>query len=416
MLADRFSAALAVALGDQAPRRLGIALSGGGDSVALTHLLCDWARGRDVTLAAVTVNHGLRAEAAAEAEAAGRLCAALGIAHEILAWDGTAAQGNLPAAARHARYRLIADWARRGGIDSVALGHTLDDQAETVLLRLARGSGVDGLGAMRSRRHANGVDWLRPMLALSRRELRDHLRARGVGWAEDPTNDDIHYDRVKARRALALLAPLGVTAGGLARTADRLQAAGQALGVMSRRAAMAHVSITRSGDVRIASPLFAEEPAEVIRRIVAHALSWVASAEYGPRGEALTRLLACGDADATLHGCRVRRSRGALLILREYAAVREATAPVGEVWDRRWCLSGPARAGLELEVRALGESGLKACPDWRASGLERASLIAAPAVWSGSRLEAAPLAGRAAGWSARLARGGEDFFLTLLSH
>ena len=127
------------------PGPVAVAVSGGGDSVALLLLLQETGAR---PLAAVTVDHGLRPESAAEAAAVAALCSARGIAHTLLRWEEPAGAGNLQARAREARRRLIGDWARGRGIGAVALGHTLDDQAETFLLRLARGSGVDGLSGM----------------------------------------------------------------------------------------------------------------------------------------------------------------------------------------------------------------------------------------------------------------------------
>ncbi|MGB3147286.1 MAG: tRNA lysidine(34) synthetase TilS, partial [Paracoccaceae bacterium] len=190
-------------------KRLGVAVSGGGDSMALLHLLADWRKAGGPELLAVTVDHGLRPEAAAEAGFVADHCLGLGIAHETLCWTGWDGRGNLPDQARRARYRLIVGWARRHGLARVALGHTLDDQAETVLMRLLRGSGVDGLSAMADCRVEAGIAFCRPLLSVQRQDLRHYLTARSVPWLEDPTNDDPDYDRVKARQALATLAGLG---------------------------------------------------------------------------------------------------------------------------------------------------------------------------------------------------------------
>ncbi|MCB2123065.1 MAG: tRNA lysidine(34) synthetase TilS, partial [Rhodobacteraceae bacterium] len=124
--------------------RLGVAVSGGSDSTALLCLLADLRGTGGPDLAAVTVDHGLRPEAAGEARSVAALCARLGVSHTICRWDGWDGTGNLPDQARRARQNLIAGWASGLGIGAVALAHTRDDQAETVLLRLARGSGVDG--------------------------------------------------------------------------------------------------------------------------------------------------------------------------------------------------------------------------------------------------------------------------------
>lgn len=402
------------------PQRLGVALSGGGDSVALLVLLADWAQGRGVSLHAATVDHGLRAESAQEACAAADLAQRFGASHDTLHWQGRTARGNLQDAARRARRGLIADWAKTLEIPAVALGHTLDDQAETLLLRLARGSGVDGLAAMRPVHRARGLVWLRPLLDVSRASLRDELTARDIGWTEDPSNADLRFDRVRARKALATLSALGIDAAGLAATAARMARARAALEHVTQEAARRHCAVV-AGDVLIERAGLAALPEEIRDRLLAHALCWVASAEYRPRLKALHRLLEGldGARPATLHGCRVLVQGPHLRITREARAVAECRAAPGQDWDRRWVVFPSESRALDargLEVRALGAEGLAQCPDWRETDLPRASLLAAPALWRGATLVAAPVAGLGNGWCARLVHGEEDFFTCTLSH
>jgi len=205
--------ALAAALDGLRPEAIVVAVSGGGDSLALMHLAADWAGG--APLAAVTVDHGLRPESAAEAREVARAAGALGLRHETLLWRGWDGHGNLQAAARDARHALIAEWARTEGRGTVLLGHTRDDQAETVLMALARAAGPDGLSAMQAACEARGVLWLRPLLGVGREELRAELRRRGAAWAEDASNADPRFERVRARRALRALAPVGIDAPAL---------------------------------------------------------------------------------------------------------------------------------------------------------------------------------------------------------
>ncbi|MGG7645640.1 tRNA lysidine(34) synthetase TilS [Rhodovulum sp. YNF3179] len=407
---------MAACLGGPAPGRLGVAVSGGGDSVALMALLADWAGPRGVALSAVTVDHGLRPEAAEEAALAARSAARLGLPHETLRWQGWDGQGNLQDAARRARRALIADWAGTQGLGAVALGHTLDDQAETVLLRLARGSGVDGLSGMARHRRAAGIVWLRPLLGVRRAALRALLRDRDLPWAEDPSNADPRFDRVKARRALEALAPLGLDAEGLAETAGHMATARAALEAETQDAARAIARVTVAGAVCIDRAGLVALPEEIRLRLVSHALIWVASAGYRPRRRALERALsdAVAGQAGTLHGCELRPEAGDLCIRREPAAVRDMTARPGEIWDGRWRVTGPGAP--DLRVAALGIAGLADCPGWRETGLSRGALAATPAVWRDARLVAAPLAGRAEGWQARLEPGADSFFETILSH
>ena len=370
---------------------VGVALSGGGDSTALLHLC----RVAGLPVEAVTVDHRLRPESAAEAAAVGVACAALGVRHEVRVWEhGPVVRGNLMDAARRARRGLIGDWARGRGIGVVALGHTRDDVAEGVLMGLGRAAGLAGLSGMRPAWDAAGVRFVRPLLGAGREELRHWLRRRGIGWTEDPTNEDDRFTRVKARKALAALAPLGITSERLAVVAGHLARVQEAMAAQVTEAAGRMVHAT-AGALRL-EPALGSEPVEVKRQIVGAALLWLSGADHAPRAAEVARVieaLASGG-DATLAGCRARRG----WLMREPRAVG-GPVPVGALWDGRWVVSGPAG-----EVRALGGEGLRQVGDWRKSGIPRAVLLVTPGVWRGDTLLAAPLAGVSAEWQAKLDR------------
>jgi len=394
--------AVAAHFGADPPARLGVAVSGGSDSLALLHLLADWRGAGGPGLHAATVDHGLRAEAAAEAAEVARVCAGLGLPHDTLHWTAHTAPGNLPDRARRARYELLAGWAQRHGLEHVAIGHTEDDLAETFLMRLARGAGVDGLAAMRARWQAGSVTFHRPMLALRREHLRDYLRARGIGWAEDPTNADPDYLRPRARAALAALAPLGLAPDTLAATARRLAEARTALGACARRAAE-EITRVEAGDLLWRRDGFDALPDETARRLLLAGIGWMTGRAYRPRGAAMTALLAAARAGRrmTLQGCMISAGPGHLRLSREYRAVAGLRVPDHAVWDGRWrAAGGDGRA----EIAALGPAGLRACPDWRGSGLPHASALASPGLWRGGTLIAAPLLARSRGWRLELVR------------
>ncbi len=378
------------------PARLGLAVSGGSDSTALMHLAAGWAQGRVLKVA--SVDHGLREGSAREARDVSREAQALGLPHMVLHWQGWDGRGNLQQAARTARRHLLADWARAEGLDTVALGHTGDDQAETVLMRLARGSGVDGLSAMTPCTATHGLRWLRPLLGMTRSELRDWLRARGVAWLEDPSNENADFDRVRTRQMLQHLEALGLTRARLVQTAQHMQDARAVLEAAADQAA-ARVMRHEHGDIVFDAPALDALPDETRHRLVARALCQIASSPYRPRLSALKGAL--GSPVATLHGCQMMRDSQHLRITREAQAVAGQRAPVGALWDRRWRIIPPegfATAGFE--VAALGAEGLAQCPDRTAWCLPRRSLQASPAVWQGARLIAAPLAGLAPDWRA----------------
>ncbi|WP_187430026.1 tRNA(Ile)-lysidine synthase [Roseobacter fucihabitans] len=398
------------------PRRLGIAVSGGSDSVALLHLLYDFAQTYGTQLQVVSVDHGLRAEAAQESAFVATLCAGLGLPHETVHWTGWDRQGNLQNEARQARYRLIAAWARARDIETVALGHTLDDQAETVLMRLARGAGVDGLSAMSPRRTSGGITWLRPLLDVSRLDLRNILKRRGVTWCDDPSNEDPHFDRVKVRQALAVLEPLGINAEALGQVAFNMSRARDALRWQAFLTARSMAKIER-GAVRMNWRGYVTLPDEIARRLLVGAMGWISGSPYPPRRKSVLGLIEAlkQGVSATADGCQVSRKSDALWVYREYDPVRDMAGSIGDIWDRRWRLIGEA-GSVPLHIAALGPEGLKQLPEWRGLGVPRGVLLSTPAVWNGTNLVAAPLAGFQNGWHARPEFDDEAFFAAVLSH
>jgi tRNA(Ile)-lysidine synthase len=387
--------------------KLGVAVSGGSDSLAALHLLVH--AGWDVR--AVTVDHRLRAEAADEAAFVASVCAGLGVAHETLVWDHGDITGNVMDRARHARYDLLAAWARAKGITHVVLGHTADDQAETVLMGLARAAGLDGMSGMRLAWTQDGVTFVRPFLDATRAELRAYLQGQGARWIHDPTNDDDSYTRIKARRVLDALQPLGITVDQLARVAGNLAMAQSVVRVAAADAA-ARVSQENTGCLVIDRAAFHALQFELQRRILQSALAWLSGATHPPRADALERVQTAiiNSKHATLSGCRIRVTETAIRILREPKAVATLETPTNALWDHRWQLDGPHADGLT--VRALGD-GLRGIPQWRDTGVPREVLVVTPAVWQGDALIAAPLAGFPQGWTATVRPGFVSF---LLSH
>jgi tRNA(Ile)-lysidine synthase len=410
-----FTDQMRVCLPDETPKSLGVAVSGGGDSTALLVMLSDWAKPLGVTLNAATVNHGLRPEALDEAEQVARLCAALNVSHTVLHWTGWDGKGNLQDQARRARHGLLAKWAKSLDLAVVALGHTSEDQAETLVMRLMRGSGVDGLAAMPIVSQRSEIRWIRPLLGAAREELRNFLRVRGIAWSEDPSNQNDAFERIHIRKAIE---GLGLSVQGLANTAARMQETRRFLERMTQQAARSLATITPAGDITISRDGFFQLDTELQNRLLSHSLKWVASADYRPRFDSLRNLLIKleNGEKSTLAGCVITPNRNATFtVSREYAQVGDLVTVPSAAWDHRWVLTGgPETTGVT--IRATGENGLLACPDWRAMGLPRTSLIAAPSVWHDSQLIAAPLAGWPQGWSISLRKGAEDYFSSILSH
>jgi tRNA(Ile)-lysidine synthase len=211
-----------------------LAVSGGPDSIALMWLASRWRRAlaRGPRLVAVTVDHGLRAAAAAEARDVKRLARTLDMPHRTVRWTGAKPRTGLPAAARAARYRLLARAARAHGATHILTAHTRDDQAETLLMRMLRGSGIAGLAAMARESEREGVRLARPFLNVSKSQLIATLKKAKIDFADDPTNRDTSFTRPRLRRLMPVLATEGGDVRSLARLASRLARANAAVEVL----------------------------------------------------------------------------------------------------------------------------------------------------------------------------------------
>ena len=399
------------AFADQGRIKVAVAVSGGGDSIALLHLMHRAAAQTGYQIYAVTVDHGLRAEAAAEAAGVAQFCANLGIPHATLHWRDHPTTGNVMDHARHARTRLIGDWARLQGIAQIALGHTADDVAETFLMGLARAAGLDGLAGMRGRWQTACLTWSRPLLRHSRASLRAYLSRHAIAWVDDPTNEDEDYTRVKARKVLAALAPLGITVDRLTISIAHLAVAQTAVqhGVLA--AVDAYVT-TPAGVVQISRAGFNDLPPDLQRRLLVAAIAWLSGDAYPPRSAKQTTLLAAMRAgrDTTLNGCRFRSKSDHIAVTREPRAVAAITCLTDHLWDNRWRVTGPHAPDLTL--RALGAEGLRLCKNWRDCGISRDALLVSPGVWRGDALISAPIAGFNPEWSATIPTGFAKFILS----
>jgi tRNA(Ile)-lysidine synthase len=341
---------------EAAPGPIVVALSGGGDSVALLHLLVE-ALGAS-RLVAMVVDHGLREGSAIDAEHARRIAEGLGVAADVLTLSGVKpAQAN----ARRARYAALCNHARRIGAVVIVTGHTLDDQAETVLMRTAAGSSWRGLAGMAPLAPAplwpegRGIVLARPMLGVRRAALRDHLRERGAEWIEDPANENVAFERVRVRRQLAALEAAGFRTERLAKIATRLR--GLAEAVNAAAAALISGAARVGEDIHIARAAWIG-PLAVRRRALSSLIAAAAGADTEPPADSVAeleaRFLDDGYRGETLggalvspltEGARLARDPGAVLGRRDGTPGVEAlalTPGVEAVWDGRYALIADA--------------------------------------------------------------------------
>lgn len=280
------------------------------------HLSGDWLRARGLPLgrgSVLTVDHGLRPGSGKDAVAAASWARRVGFAAHILPWRGARPRSNIEDIARDARYRLLGDWCRANGVLTLLLAHTRGDQAETFLLRLGRGSGVDGLSAMRGRAPFpvagySGIELIRPLLGIGRDELRSDLTARGAAWLDDPMNEDPRFARVRIRQALPALEAAGISAARIAQAVQHLGRAREALDADTERFLSRHVRFTPERTALLDGAALRMEPREIGLRVLSAVLMRVSGSVYRPRFERLEYLyeaLGSSPAGHTLSGCRI---------------------------------------------------------------------------------------------------------------
>lgn len=306
---------------------VGVAVSGGPDSMALTYLLSRWAEKHGKQVLAVSVDHGLRPEARAEAEQVGAIvmqwpC----VAHQILSWVGEKPETRILEEARAARYELLADFYKTETVRFLFLAHHLDDQAETFLIRLCKGSGLDGLSGMRLRQlykedDACSLTLLRPLLSVSKEQLIATCDAHGIDYVRDPSNENESFLRPRLREARAVLEAEGLSNKRLANTAGRLARAREALDEITDTV-QGEACRDQGGGVRIDLRVLERWPEEIGFRVFLRSLKRVGRQDgYGPRLEKVESLfdslMRCRDTlKETLGGCIVTcdRSAGCIII------------------------------------------------------------------------------------------------------
>lgn len=388
-------------------RSIVLAVSGGSDSVALMHLAALWTASlaeRSPVVEVATVDHGLRPGSSAEAARVGGMARELGLAHRTLTWNGEKPGRAVQKHAREARYRLLSEAARRTGVvpAAVVTAHTSDDQAETVLMRLARGSGPDGLAGMAAVRPlepGGSVCLVRPLLDVARADLRAWLNAHGIAWLDDPSNEDRRFERTRLRAAAPALHGLGLTPRMLALAAGRQRRAVAALERTTDALLTTAVDLNGGAFAGILGTAYAAAPEDIRVRLLTRLLGMFGGA--APRAELAeverlaTALAGAGPVRATLGGCAVRTTAREIRIFREAgrAVLPQLALAPGETmrWDDRFLIAhAPGPAGLAVTVRALdpalyAELRRRASP--RPSIPSRAAATL-PAVWAGDRLVA----------------------------
>jgi len=372
-------------------------VSGGGDSTALMWLMARWAKDlkRPPRLSILTVDHGYRAASAGEARQVTAWAAALGLeAHILTEKNAAKPAAGLQQKARNLRYRLLTEWCRKAGAEVLVTAHTREDQAETFLMRLARGSGILGLSAIPPHGVTDGgLVIARPLLEVGRDRLRATLKEAGQAWIEDPSNEDEQFERVKLRKMMPKLAEMGLTTHALARSAKRLARAAQPLIRQSQALLAIAVDLRPQGYAIVNLDKFSAEDDEIRILALQHLLKAMGGALDPPRLMALEQLdawIGTGSGQArTLAGCRIARRSKSLIIGREPGRIAGEPILLPEtgavIWDKRFAVQWTKRP-----------SGAVILPSGLVSGVDRARNLPAfvqaslPAIVAEGRLVALP--------------------------
>lgn len=340
---------------------LAVAVSGGSDSMALAVLADAWCRARGGRVTALTVDHGLRTASAGETRRVSAWMARRGIDHAVLPWRGPKPAAGVQAAARDARYRLMERWCRDHGVLHLLLGHTADDQAETFLLRLRRGSNATGLAGMPAVRELRHCRILRPLLDLRRENIRKYLRSAGQDWIEDPSNDDARYARTAVRR---MIAAGEFSTSALCRSAAdygraRIVAEEAADAFLSR-----HARLHPAGFARVERAGVRAAADDTALRGLGRVISSIGATRHAPRTRGLSALLNAvrggAELSRTLGRCRIFSDRDDVVFCREARNLpAESPVPPGceFVWDHRIAVSSGEDISADLTIRTTDSSG-----------------------------------------------------------
>jgi tRNA(Ile)-lysidine synthase len=342
-------------------KKRAVAVSGGADSMCLAYLCDQCSQFQKADMVALIVDHGLRPESSREAAWVQKFLEKKGISAEILVWEGNKPKVNIHQHARKARYKLLTEYCKTNDIEYLLVAHNLEDQAETVLLRIYRGSGIDGISGISSKVKMNGVTIMRPLLKCSRKQIEATLEQAGWEWVNDPSNTNVKYSRTQVRNLLNGLEEKDVWVNRLCLLADNAGRARLYLEKETKKAINSIVTIHFYGYALIDHEGFCALEEEIALRALSYCLKKISGNVYPPRFDSLKRIYKLikqkHKIAATLWGCELKQKKQNIVIYRELKAT-EAFRPLEEnqVWDKRYKI----KPYPEAYVGPLGSEGWKA--------------------------------------------------------
>jgi tRNA(Ile)-lysidine synthase len=379
---------------------IAVAVSGGADSMALCILLADWAKNRQQKIVALTVDHGLRKNSAEEALKVANWLATYGVEHKTLIWKGEKPLTGVQAAARKARYTLMATWCRKNNFMVLMTAHHLEDQVETFLMRTERGSGLDGLASMDSVVVLEGILLIRPLLSMSRSRLRTFLEERKQIWIEDPSNYNLAYQRTRIRQLVEKLEIRGLYPARTLKLIDHL--------TVLRQQFSGVVSVFLERAVRIMPETYGvvhfealkHLPYPILERVLVQIIAKLSGRIYPPRRQRLKfsieNIKSIKTIDFTLGGCRFIVKGSKMIVCRDQRSVsiKQVIAGNNFIWDGlfRVVISGPS--GVTGKIGPLGKKGwveiVEKCPELKSIPIPHPVRLTLPTLFDNDEVVEVP--------------------------
>ena len=389
---------------------IGLAVSGGGDSLALLLAASKWASDFNLEVKVATVDHCLRPESFHEAMFVKKICSNLSFSHTILSWDKPKHIKNMQSAARMARLGLLANWAKNEKLSTILLGHSADDQAETILMNFIRGSGLEGLQGMPSRFNHDGINFYRPFLSVKRSELREYLEDHSWNWVEDPTNSDTRYQRVRVRKLFTELMSLGLSLDRIILTGERMRLASKLARNVSVDKLIGCLKINEWGEAQLIIKNFITLELETQLRILSSIIGGLQGSSYRPKYKFVRSLLEkmhfCdGNLCITKSGLKISRSGAYFVFQREINAIPKimeletcdrvddtTTRSVRQfIWDGRWIISVDEKLlSGSLEIGSLTDKSELKRLRKNVSDMKYYTAAALPAIFKNNKILAMP--------------------------
>jgi tRNA(Ile)-lysidine synthase len=325
------------------PKSIAIGVSGGSDSMALTHLAKQWGAEHNVSIYTLTVDHNFRSESADEAKLVSRWMKTLGVEHSIITNTNTQPNSNVMGVAREIRYKLLTDYCHTNDIEHLLIAHHEDDQVETFFLRLERGSGAKGLSCMKEISNQNDITIVRPLLNIKKHELTSYLKQQNIAWVEDPTNQNTDFKRNKLRQCLEeAFNDNDLLNKRIINTIKNMQRSEGALEHAAIQAENRCITWHEQGYASVASDLFKLEHEDTQLRILTTLLKNIRGINEPIRLDKLKILLDAIKTTGTtlnqqLHGCQLLSHNGSLLCIRELARIPDQVSYKNNMlWDNRF--------------------------------------------------------------------------------